>query len=144
MNIESYEIAGMLLLAGLVLSLLIIVRNKRKKIKQQVVKEIVETPEVRKLLERMNVIGEWIRQEQTKYNFGEISKEQYDQEFLEFEKELAAIEYLINGKVEAVNQKVFDDLMGNPIQWLNEIMGSYTYDKKVHDAIEEVENGRRL
>ena len=143
MSIENYEIAGMLFVAGLTISLLLIVRKKRKKIKRKIAEEVVDTPEVRKLLERMDIIGEWIRQEQTKYNFGEISKEEYEKEFLEFEKELAAIEYLINGKIEAVNEKVFDDLMGNPIQWLNEIMGSYTYDKKVHDAIEEVENGRK-
>ena len=143
MSIENYEIAGMLFVAGLTISLLLIVRKKRKKIKRKIAEEVVDTPEVRKLLERMDIIGEWIRQEQTKYNFGEISKEEYEKKFLEFEKELAAIEYLINGKIEAVNEKVFDDLMGNPIQWLNEIMGSYTYDKKVHDAIEEVENGRK-
>ena len=78
--------------------------------------ECVEpSEETQKLLDRIKVLEEWIRQKQSDVNLGWISAEQYFDDIAGFKKELAVIEYLIRGEVNE-NSRIFDncilDLIG--------------------------------
>lgn len=97
--------------------------------------EIVEpSEETQKLLDRIKVLEEWIRQKQSDVNLGWISAEQYFEDIAGFKKELAVIEYLIRGEVNE-NSRIFDDLMGKPMELLDEIMKEVKKDESDKDSV---------
>jgi len=97
--------------------------------------------ETRALIGRMHVIEDWIRQLQSDVNLGWITEEQYFEQIAPFKKELASIEYLCTNSVNT-DSKLFDDLMGNPVQWLDEIFGD-AFNNKVHEAVDEIDEERK-
>lgn len=85
-----------------------------------------------RLLERLDNIKEYVRQLQSDLNFGYITEREYEVRIAPILGELAEME-------KAKNIESFDDMMGNPIRWLEELFHTEEYyDDKVHEAIEGV------
>ena len=65
------------------------------------------------LLKRIYYIEQIVRQTDSDYNFGYISKEDHDKQIEEMNREIDRIEAKLNG---------FDDMMGNPLEAIDEMM----------------------
>lgn len=97
--------------------------------------------EARKIGGRAEVLMMAIRQLYTDLYFGYITKEEFDAKKAEIDEEYIGIIEIAKGERNERTKKVFDKLMGDPIPWLDEIFNSGEgYNKRVHDAIGEVEN----
>ena len=87
-----------------------------------------------RLLERLDNIKEYVRELQSELNFGYITEQEYVRLIDPIVKELAEME---NAKY----KDSFDEQMGKPIQWLDEIFNTEkNYDDRVHNEIERVIN----
>lgn len=96
-----------------------------------------------RLYGRAEVLMMAIRQLYTDLYFGYISREEFDAQKAEIDDEYISLIEIAKGKRTEENQKVFDNLMGNPIPWLDEIFGNETYDGKVHKEIEQIYDDRK-
>lgn len=85
-----------------------------------------------RLLERLDNIKEYVRQLQSDLNFGYITEQEYVRLIDPIVKELAEME-------KAKYKDSFDEQMGKPIQWLDEIFKT-DFDDRVHNEIERVIN----
>ncbi len=85
-----------------------------------------------RLLERLDNIKEYVRELQSELNFGYITEQEYVRLIDPIVKELAEME-------KAKYKESFDNQMGKPIQWLDEIFKT-DFDDRVHNEIERVIN----
>ena len=88
--------------------------------------------ENRKILERLSAMKEYVRQLQTQLNYGEINELQYQVRISPILRQLDEME-------RAMNEDSFDEQMGRPLEFLEEIFKT-DYNREVHKAIERVEN----
>ena len=87
-----------------------------------------------RLLERLDNIKEYVRELQSELNFGYIGEAEYVRLIDPIVKELAEME-------KAKYKDLFDEQMGKPIQWLDEIFNTdKNFDDRVHNEIERVIN----
>ena len=87
--------------------------------------------ENRKILERLSAMKEYVRQLQTQLNYGEINELQYQVRISPILRQLDEME-------RAMNEDSFDEQMGRPLEFLEEIFKT-DYNREVHKAIEECE-----
>lgn len=88
--------------------------------------------ENRKILERLSAMKEYVRQLQTQLNYGEINELQYQVRISPILRQLDEME-------RAMNEDSFDEQMGRPLEFLEEIFKT-DYNREVHKAIERVED----
>ena len=88
--------------------------------------------ENRKILERLGAMKEYVRQLQTQLNYGEINELQYQVRISPILRQLDEME-------KAMNEDSFDEQMGRPLEFLEEIFKT-DYNREVHKAIERVED----
>ena len=94
-------------------------------------KEQPISEENRKILERLSAMKEYVRQLQTQLNYGEINELQYQVRISPILRQLDEME-------RAMNEDSFDEQMGRPLEFLEEIFKT-DYNREVHKAIEECE-----
>ena len=87
--------------------------------------------ENRKILERLSAMKEYVRQLQTQLNYGEINELQYQVRISPILRQLDEME-------RAMNEDSFDEQMGRPLEFLEEIFKT-DYNREVHKAIEKCE-----
>ena len=87
--------------------------------------------ENRKILERLSAMKEYVRQLQTQLNYGEINELQYQVRISPILRQLDEME-------RAMNEDSFDEQMGRPLEFLEEIFKT-DFNREVHKAIERVE-----
>ena len=85
-----------------------------------------------KILERLDKIKEYVRQLQSDLNFGYITENQYEVRMFPILEEIYELEKLKDVESEKAEK---------PVDWLGEIFGE-TYNTKIHEMIEEIENER--
>ena len=95
-------------------------------------KEQPMSEENRKILERLSAMKEYVRQLQTQLNYGEINELQYQVRISPILRQLDEME-------RAMNEDSFDEQMGRPLEFLEEIFKT-DYNREVHKAIERVED----
>ena len=88
--------------------------------------------ENRKILERLSAMKEYVRQLQTQLNYGEINELQYQVRISPILRQLDEME-------RAMNEDSFDEQMGRPLEFLEEIFKT-DFNREVHKAIERVED----
>lgn len=87
-----------------------------------------------RLLERLDNIKEYVRQLQSDLNFGYITEREYEVRIAPILGELTEME-------RSKNAESFDEQMGSPLKWLDELFNTSTYyDDRVHDEIDRVLN----
>ena len=92
------------------------------------------TDEDVKILERLEVMKEHVRQLQSDKNLGVITEMEYNRRMNPIVRELEAME-------RSVSKDSFDEQMGHPIEWLDDLFGD-AFNEKVHEKISEVEDDR--
>ena len=95
-------------------------------------KEQPMSEENRKILERLSAMKEYVRQLQTQLNYGEINELQYQVRISPILRQLDEME-------RAMNEDSFDEQMGRPLEFLEEIFKT-DFNREVHKAIERVED----
>ena len=95
-------------------------------------KEQPMSEENRKILERFSAMKEYVRQLQTQLNYGEINELQYQVRISPILRQLDEME-------RAMNEDSFDEQMGRPLEFLEEIFKT-DFNREVHKAIERVED----
>ena len=90
------------------------------------------TDEDLKILERLDVIKEQVRQLQSDLNFAKISETEFNRRMSLIVCELEKLEHAVTGEA-------FDTMMGHPIEWLDDLFGD-SFNEKVHEKISEVED----
>lgn len=73
------------------------------------------------LLGRVDILKDWIRQMYSDLYLGFISKDEFDTRKANIDEEIESLIELAKGERNDRNQQVFDDLMGHPMDWLEEI-----------------------
>lgn len=104
---------------------------KKKNKKEEIV--MLSPKEAQVLLGRVDILKDWIRQMYSDLYLGKISKEEFDARKQEIDSEIQSITEIAKGERNEENQKVFDDLMGHPIDWLDELFGSVKKEKNDAD-----------
>lgn len=90
------------------------------------------TDEDVKILERLEVMKEHVRQLQSDKNLGVITEMEYNRRMNPIVRELEAME-------RSVSKESFDEQMGHPMEWLDDLFGD-AFNQQVHEKIEEVED----
>lgn len=85
------------------------------------------TEEDKKILERLDAMKEYVRQLQSDLNFGLINQNQYEVRIHPILVELREME-------RAKNIETFDEMMGHPMEWMEQL---FNLEDK---AVKEIEN----
>lgn len=83
--------------------------------------------EDKKILEKLDAMKEYVRQLQSDLNFGLINQNQYEVRIHPILVELREME-------QAKNIETFDEMMGHPMEWMDEL---FRFEDK---AVKEIEN----